>query len=166
MTAPVYPTALPCFNATPYRIAPKSNTLKSDMESGQTRMRRMVRNYPVTIEVEAIMTRAQAALFWGFWNYDAQLGATAVYIPLLAEDGTLDARLVRIIPDPKAESLGGNLIRITLSLLTLQSNGLNQEAYQLCSTGGSIDTLEFLAACGNPLATLVNATMPQELGYV
>ena len=166
MTTPVYPSVLPCFNASPYSVAPKSGTLQSEMESGQMRFRRVRRDYPTTISAETTLTRAQAALFWGFWDYGANLGATAVYIPLLAEDGVVDARLVKILPDPTEENLAGNLVKIAVKLLLVRVARLSADLYEYYLAGGSIEELETMAAYGNPLATLVNMTMPQEIGYV
>lgn len=166
MTTPVYPSVLPCFNATPYSLTPKSGTLQSEMESGQSRLRRIRRDYPTTISAETILTRAQAALFWGFWDYKANLGETAVYIPLLAEDGVVEARLVKMLPDPTEENLGGSLVKIAVKLLLVRMARLSADLYEYYLDGGSIEEMESLAALTNPLATLVNVTLPQEMGYV
>jgi hypothetical protein len=164
MPVPMYPSVLPCFNANPYSIAPKSGTLQSEMESGQTRARRVRRDYATTISAEATMTRTEAALFWGFWDYEANLGDTAVYIPLLAEDGVIDQRLVRIVPDPKEEVIGGDLVKITLSLLLIQSGRLTADLYEYYLTGGSVELIESQAALFyNPLATVTNITIPGEI---
>ena len=166
MTTPVYPASLPCFNTNQYSLTPKSGTLQSEMEPGQSRFRRIRRDYPTTISAETTLTRAQAALFWGFWDYEANLGETAVYIPLLAEDGVIDARLVRILPDPSEENVGGDLVKISLKMLLVRMARLSADLYEYYLAGGSIGEIDPLAALTNPLETLVNVTIPQELGYV
>ena len=166
MTAPVYPSVLPCFNTTPYSLTPKSGTLQSEMESGQSRLRRIRRGYPTIIGAETTLTRAQAALFWGFWDYEANLGETAVYMPLLAEDGVVEARLVKILPDPTEENLGGNLVKIAVKMLLVRVERLSADLYEYHRGGGSIEEIESLVALTNPLETLVNVTIPQEIGYV
>jgi hypothetical protein len=134
------------------------------MESGQTRARRVRRDYATTISAEATMTRSQAALFWGFWDYEANLGETAVYMPLLAEDGVIDQRLVRIVPDPKEEVIGGALVKITLSLLLIQPGRLTEDTYEYYLDGGSVDIIESQAALFyDPLATVANTTIPGEI---
>lgn len=164
MTTPVYPASLPCFNANPYSLTPKSGTLQSEMESGQSRFRRIRRNYPTTISAETTLTRAQAALFFGFWDYEANLGETAVYIPLLAEDGAIDARLVRILPDPSEENVGGDLVKITVKMLMVQSGRLSADVYEYHQSVGSVELIEAQAALFyNPLATVTNTTIPGEI---
>ena len=164
MTTPVYPSVLPCFNTNPYSLTPKSGTLQSEMESGQSRFRRIRRDYPTTISAETTITRAQAALFWGFWDYEANLGETAVYIPLLAEDGVIDARLVRILPDPSEENIGGDLVKISLKMLLVQSCRLSAETYEYYQSGGSIEIIEAQASLFyNPLLTVTNTTIPWEI---
>ena len=164
MTTPVYPASLPCFNANPYSLTPKSGTLQSEMESGQSRFRRLRRDYPATISAETTLTRAQAALFWGFWDYEANLGETAVYIPLLAEDGMIDARLVRILPDPSEENIGGDLVKISLKMLLVQSARLSADTYEYYQSGGSVEIIEAQAALFyNPLAAVTNTTIPGEI---
>lgn len=164
MTTPVYPVALPCFNANPYSLTPKSGTLQSEMESGQSRFRRIRRDYPTTISAETTLTRAQAALFWGFWDYEANLGETAVYIPLLAEDGVIDARLVRILPDPTEENIGGDSVKITVKMLLVRSGRLPAEIYEYYQSGGSVEIIEAqVALFYNPLAAVTNTTIPGEI---
>ena len=130
------------------------------------RFRRLRRDYPTTISAETTLTRVQAALFWGFWDYEANLGETAVYIPLLAEDGVVEARLVKILPDPTEENMGGNFVKITVKMLLVRMARLSADLYEYYLAGGSIEEIESLAALTNPLETLVNVTIPQELGYV
>lgn len=130
MTAPIYPSSLPCWHTTPQTIQPKSGAIQSEMESGAVRIRRTRTAISSVLSVETTMSRTQAALFFGFYEFDALCGEQPVSIPVLGLDGVSKSRLVRILPDPQHEAISGDMVKVSARLVSLESTGLTEVVYR------------------------------------
>lgn len=78
-----YPAGLPCFQRTGYRLQTKDPQLRSELESGRSRVRRKFTQTPTTIQVVTKpMTDSQAQLFEAWWEQVLVSGTKWVELPL------------------------------------------------------------------------------------
>ena len=60
--------------------------------------------------------------------------------------------------------LGGDLVKISLKMLLVQSSRLSAEVYEYYQSGGGVEIIEAQAALFyNPLAAVTNTTIPGEI---
>ena len=162
MTAPVYPSSLPCWHTTPQTIQPKSGVIQSEMESGAVRIRRTRTMLSSIIQAETLMGLDQLVLFDAFWQFDALCGEQPVLMPLMGVDGVVADRIVRMLPDPSYEPQSGTLYKVTLKLMTVVHTGYSADAYQyLAKDGGNVVNLEYTSTLfSNPLHNFIESTLP------
>jgi hypothetical protein len=83
MPTPVWPAALPEMRVMDYGVNGELPIVKTPMESGRSRAHRVSKTIMRKISCSFVLTPAKAAIFWNFFENDANAGADWFYVSLL-----------------------------------------------------------------------------------
>ena len=125
MTDIVWPSSLPAPTVEGYAINPGEGVLRTQMDSGLARQRRVFTQTPTTFNVRWILTNDQYQTFEGWYQYFADEGASEFIIDLSSGQG-ISAHTARFLGQFSASLIAQNLWQVSAQLETINRPVVSQ----------------------------------------
>jgi len=103
-----WPTTLPSPSVSGYRLKSQSAVVRTDMEIGAPRVRRVSNEKRYRISPSWVLTAAQHAAFWEFFDSStgANAGASWFSVSLLVDGTALETVDARFVGEPDSSHIG------------------------------------------------------------
>ncbi len=117
MPIPTWPAELPEPIITDFGVEGSLPVVRTPMESGRGRAHRVTNTIMRNVSFSIVLTVAQAAIFWEFFNDEANAGADWFYMSIDTAN-SVDSHLCRFISHPSMKKIKADLYMVSVQLET------------------------------------------------
>lgn len=127
-----WPSSLPCFRLSPYRVAPRDPVMQTDFGI-TTRRRQIYSDYEEEVVVEALLDEAQEQDFRNFYDVTLSMGTQWFNVPLRINGSVQTREAMFINPRYVLDAIESDThMRLSATLLTRES--ATEPEYELTGT--------------------------------
>ncbi len=117
MPIPSWPVDLPEPIITDYAVDGSLPVVRTPMESGRPRVHRVTNTILRNASFSLVLTGVQSAIFWEFFNDEANAGADWFYMSIDTAN-SIDAHLCRFVGYPSMKKIKADLYMVSVQLET------------------------------------------------